>query len=1001
MRSINRKSKFSNPVSLFTQSVSPVIVGRQSELYILGQALREAQQGQGHCLLIAGEAGIGKSRLVAELHSRASAEQFLIWEGHCFEQDLSFPYAPWIDALRSFLAPKSPEETTELLGSLATELLKVLPELSLLIPGLQPSPPLEAGSEKRRLFETVARLGAQFAKSKPLLVVLEDLHWGDGASLELLHFCTRRFVGLPILLVGTYRSDEISPLLSHCLAELNRDRLVLEIRAGPLPGAEIEQITRNILKGEISVPPEWFNSFISLTQGNPFFAEEILKSLIEAGELDKLHVPRSIQDSVQRRVNQLPESTRQVLALASVLGERFDFGLLQEIAAHDEPSLLRVLKELIAAQLIVEQTVDQFAFRHALTRQAVYATLMIRERKALHQKIGDTIERVFGTRTEVSVAQLAYHFYQAGIWSKTLQYCQRAGEQAQALYAVKEASTHFTHALEATQQLGIPKPLSLLRGRAQALEVLGDFEGARTDYEEALELACHATNRLDEWQALIDLGFLWQSRNLERAGEYYQHALELARNLGDSFILAQSLNRVGNWHLNCGRPNEALAFHLEALALFSEINDRASQAHTLDLLGIVNNQLGDLIQGTTYLDQAIPILREIDDRVTLVNTLTNLASQAHFETEVLGVPNYRYLAALSEEARQIAQQFNWFQGEVRALIPLAISLSHSGDFGQALVWTRRANQIIEEIGHRELFARHELTSGQILLEILALKEAKERFESALAVAQELGAGFLTLLAIARLTTAAILQNDLGWARQLLDQWLRGENPQGRLPFFLRRLWSSRAELELAQGNPIRALEIVDKLLASTVNHEQHGPYAIPYLSRLRAQALIGLGQWAEAEAVLRGTLGVASRQEQRSMLWRLHSELGKVYREMEHREDAEQEFFCARTLIQDLANTIPEEALRNNFLKQALSSLPMVPVLTPRQIAKQEFSGLTAREREVAALITKGKLNREIADELIISETTAERHVANILVKLGFNSRTQIAVWAVEKGLGG
>jgi DNA-binding NarL/FixJ family response regulator len=156
----------------------------------------------------------------------------------------------------------------------------------------------------------------------------------------------------------------------------------------------------------------------------------------------------------------------------------------------------------------------------------------------------------------------------------------------------------------------------------------------------------------------------------------------------------------------------------------------------------------------------------------------------------------------------------------------------------------------------------------------------------------------------------------------------------------------------------------------------------------------------DAEAELQGTLPVASRQGQRSMLWRLHADLGNVYRAMGRRDAAERKFSSARTIIRDLANNVPEGALRNNFLKQALATLPPAPNLTPRQVAKREFGGLTAREREIAALIAQGKSNREIADELVISEPTAERHVANILSKLGFNSRTQIAVWAVEKGLG-
>ena len=156
--------------------VSPVLVGRTRQVELLEQALRAAQNGAGRFILLAGEAGIGKSRLVAELRVRATAEQFEILQGHCFEQDISFPYAPWIDALRAFLAQKSTTETIELLGPLASELVKLLPELSLLIPQLQPTSPLAPQAEKRRLFESTTRWGASLAATHPLLMVLEDLH---------------------------------------------------------------------------------------------------------------------------------------------------------------------------------------------------------------------------------------------------------------------------------------------------------------------------------------------------------------------------------------------------------------------------------------------------------------------------------------------------------------------------------------------------------------------------------------------------------------------------------------------------------------------------------------------------------------------------------------------------------------------------------------------------------------------------------------------------------
>jgi len=529
---------------------------------------------------------------------------------------------------------------------------------------------------------------------------------------------------------------------------------------------------------------------------------------------------------------------------------------------------------------------------------------------------------------------------------------------------------------------------------------LSDFEGARADYEAVLDVARESTNRVDEWQALIDLGLLWQSHDLNRAGEYYQRALELAEALEDSSILGQTFNRLGNWHMNLGRAREALRYHREALALFRERDNRHSIASTLDLLGLTSYPLGEAIQGADYLEQAVPILRELDDRQALVNTLTNLTLRALMETEVLGDIDFVQLTKPSDEARHIARGFNWYEGEALTLIQAAIGLRQAGEYGQALERLAEAKPLVEESQNRELLARLHLTYGQVFTGLLHLTKARQHIETGLTQVQALGSKILILGATAGLASVALLQNDLRRAQALLAPLLRSEYPEGQEPFPVRRCWGAWAELELRKGNPDRALEIVDRLLASTPNLAEYGPHAVPYLSRLRALALTALGLMEEAESELQGTLPVARAQGQRPLLWRLHADLGNLYRIMGRRKKAAHQFSSARAIIQDLADGVPEAILRDHFLKEAFATIPAAPVPTRRQAAKKEFGGLTTREREIAALIAQGKSNREIADELIISEKTAERHVANILLKLGFNSRTQIAVWAVEKGLG-
>lgn len=290
--------------------VSPVLVGRAREMELLDQALRAAQNGAGRCVLLAGEAGIGKSRLAAEIRARAADDGWLILQGHCAEQDASFPYGPWIDTLRAFLAGKSRAETAELLGSLSAELVKLLPELSLLIPSIRPTPPLEPAAEKHRLFESLARLCLSLCAARPLLVILEDLHWSDEPSLDLLQYLMRRIAAHPILVVGTLRTEDLSSGLAHRITVLSRDPGVKEIQLAPLARPEVEQMARAVFHPNRDIGSDWFETLLRLTEGNPFFVEEILKSLADASGPDKLKIPRSIQDLVQRRVERLSERTR-------------------------------------------------------------------------------------------------------------------------------------------------------------------------------------------------------------------------------------------------------------------------------------------------------------------------------------------------------------------------------------------------------------------------------------------------------------------------------------------------------------------------------------------------------------------------------------------------------------------------------------------------------------------------------------------------------------------
>src|SRR6266487_923906 len=527
--------------------VCPTLIGRSAELTALEDCLEAAAHGQGGIVLLAGEAGIGKSRLVAELRRSAETQDFQLLGGQCFPTDRACPYAPLLELLGAFLAPLSPSQIVTVLGSSARALVPLLPERIQHLPELahlSPLFPLDPDQEQRRLFAALADVFLRTTTSRPLLLVIEDLHWSDESTLEFLLFFARKTAGHQLLVVLTYRNDEMHQPLRSLLAQFDRERQRQEVVLEPLTRANTETFLQTILQGTRSLPAGMLDALFDLTEGNPFFLEEVLKALITAGELveggdgwrwkraDTWHIPLSLHNAVELRLTRLSTDAKRVLQLAAVAGRRFDFALLQQITRYDETYLVELMKEAIAAQLVVEESAEQFAFRHALTQQAIAADLLARERRALHSTIAQTLEQLHATALDAHLADLAYHYAEAERWSETMEYARLAAEQAQALSAPRAAVEQWTRVMHAARQLGQAVPPTCYRARGQASEMLGDFEQAKSDYERALHAARQTKEGRLEWQSILDLGVLWMGRNYKRAGAYFQQAVDLARDLG-------------------------------------------------------------------------------------------------------------------------------------------------------------------------------------------------------------------------------------------------------------------------------------------------------------------------------------------------------------------------------------------------------------------------------------------------------------------------------------
>ena len=1013
-------------------------MGRNDAVQTLRQHLEQAQAGTGQVLLISGEAGIGKSRLVREARIIATERGIVTLQGNCFEQDRALPFAPFVDLLRG-------QDLTGLqdlsgLRNVAAQLIKFAPELSMRFTDVQPAPIAEPEQEKRDLFRAWINLFTEpargFKTPRGLMIIIEDLHWCDDMSLELVLLLARATASQSIALLLTYRNDEPPPVsapvrpgrdgwgLTRLLAQLDRERLAHELALKPLSPTHIEAMMRAIFKQETPISHEFADAIGLLTEGNPFFVEEVLRTLVSSGDIYKangrwtrkttreLRVPRTVQVAVAQRVQSLSEAAKRILDIAAVAGQRFDVALLQALTGLPEPELLACLRELMAVQLIIEGTADEFLFRHALTREAAYAALLKRERRALHLAVGRALEakkRDIATERDSDTsaplsASLSHHFYEAQNWDKALTYARRAGQQAQAVFAPREVIAHFTRAIEAEAHAPLPAEegvrAGLHRARGHAFEQVGEFDNALADYEAALVAARSTHDQQSEWQMLLDLGFLWAARDYIQAGALFQRALEITPQLHDSRSTAHTLNRVGNWHMNVERPFEAIQYHNEALRLFETLDDKHGLASTFDLLGISHYVAGEYHRSRDFYARAVALLRELGDKSGL---LTALAIGSSRGIAWLGRTVLPTQSLLIDRVQDCAQALHIaLEMGVRPIEALAhswLGLNHamSGDYATALEHAKRGLDVAQAIEHKHFITTARMVLGILHWDVAAWEIARAHLQPALALARETNSIVWMHIITAFLTSTQIQLDAPADAEATLRGAWSNDTPMNGVGF--RQMWGASVELLLAQGEPKRALELIEKLIATAPNFGAYRSDKIPYLVQLRGEALLAMGQArAAAKALELGIVG-ARECDLPALEWRLRAGQGRALLSDGKRDDAATAFGSAKKLAEQLAGRLGDDTLRAGLLKAATVSMLRVSLDSPRRKAKAQYEGLTAREREVAGHIAQGKSNRVIAEAIVLSERTIETHVTNILSKLSFTSRAQLAVWASEKGL--
>jgi DNA-binding NarL/FixJ family response regulator len=983
--------------SLENVMVCPITIGREREIQGLSGLIEHLKAGQGTTVLVTGEAGIGKSRLVAEARARAVSLGAGVLQGAAFELDRSAPYGAITDLLRTFVSGKSPQDVLDAFpaGPSVSAVGRLLPAVAAWLPSDQ-SPPSSGATEPQKLLQGLLLAFDQLLNTRPHLVVVEDVHWADEASLELLLHLARSAPARPLLLILTMRVDDASPTVIDFRDTLDRQRLITDLPLAPLGRNEVEAMVSCIL-GDTARSRN-METILGLTEGNPFFVEELVRAALASGsdrfEANGVGVPRTVQDAVQRRVHRLGEPARQALQVAAVAGRRFDFALVRSVLGVEERELLSIVKELIAAQLLVEDTEDRFAFRHALSRQAVYADLLGRERRSLHADVLAALEQLADEAGAPALDELSYHAYSAGKWPKALTYASQAGQRALRMHAPRAAIEHFERAIDAAEKLGRSPDPAVVRERGEAHHSLGEFDSARADYEAALAAATASGDQHLAWESLIELNVLWSARDYAVAGEYAERSLAVARELSDRSYIARSLDRVGNWHMNTGRVRQALADQQEALAVLESIGDRRGVADTLNLLGMTSAFV-DPERSADYYTRAIPLSRELDKRQDLVTALVMrvLASGFYYGDTFAPAPLDPAQSEVdTDEAIRLAQAIDWPAGESFARWELALWHGMRGQYPRAFELAAAGLRIAEEIEHRQWIAAGLCSLGALYVDVLLPERARTLLERALDLARELGSLVWAPYATARLAQALTLERDFATASAVLEEELRANTPMQTATE--RQLWCARADVLLARGAARESLEVAERLAVTL------GPGKVaPRVWIARGAALTALRSFESAEPLLIEAIQASEAAQLRSQTWRAHAVYARFLRMRGRRDEAEREVQLARTLVMELAAPMTDEVMRTSFPERALKQIPHGGVASERRAAKKAFGGLTGREREVAALIGEGLSNRAIADRLVVGERTIETYVSSILAKLGFTARTQVAAWAATRDL--
>ncbi len=903
-------------------------VGREAEWQRLADHWRQATRRSGSLLLIGGEAGVGKTRLLHELAKHAQRQGGQVLWGHCHAFERSIPYQPVVEMLQAALPRLASSHIAPLW---LAEAARLLPELRARRPDLPDPLRLEPEHEQGWLIEGLYRCLLGLATQQPLLVLLEDLHHATDSTLTWLHALSRQVRGAPILIVGTYRLEEVGRghPLRDLIRELQREGWGMPLILNPLAPAATQALVER-LSGLGQAAADLARRLHAESEGNPFFLSELIWHLHETGQLylregrsagpwveaggeGPLPLPDSVREAIQARLERLGETAQDLLGCAAVAGREFDLVVIRAAVGWREERVLRALDELLRRGLVREGTgvgARDHVFSHHLVQEVVYEALPRARRQTWHRRVAEAMARAYG---EAVAGELAYHFDQAGDHEQALKYLKLAGDQAASRYANAEALDYYGRALALLS--GDTRPtlvtrFDLLAARAAVWGLLGRREEQRADLE-ALEAAARA---LDDDLRLAQAYVLWaafyeETSDHAASARAARSALALFQQVGDRRGEAQSWHDLGLAAYRQGDYRAARDYYQAALALRQEIGDHAGEAASLNHLGNLMRQVGEFATARAYHEQALALHRANGDRVGEAESLRSLG--------VLNAMtgNYMEAQACYEQGLALSRRIGHRRDEAALLQDLAFLSTVTGDFHAAEAYQRRASALYQATGDQEGMAWVFFSQAALAWRLGQDAVARDLWQRALDLARTLGTRRQEIWTLDQLgyamcqvgeyeTGRTYLEQALDLARQAGDRWLEAHSLH-----HLGQLAWTQGDITTAVGHWREAAAL----------REAIGLTASARASRARlAEALTVLGRLSEAGEMAEATWAAwragPPLGEEEDEVRQGYLALARAFTHLNQPEAAQACLEQAQTFIQERAGHIADATLRQAFL---------------------------------------------------------------------------------------